>query len=168
MPLRDASYSPVTPGSPVTTGGAPGDSLRWRVSSPLIALKAAGVLLFSSAAVISVSQPVGIVITLVAAATLAGSLLRDLLVPVRVMVGSEGLSVVSGFAGRRSLPWRAITRIHVDERRRLGVRSQLLEIETAESLYLFGGSELSAPVESVAAELESRWASFRARSPEAG
>jgi hypothetical protein len=127
----------------------------------VVALKAGGASLFTCAAIVSAGQPVGVAVTLVAALVLSGSVLRDLLVPVRVAVDREGLVVVTGFAGRRSLPWQDVKRIHVDDRRRLGARSRLLEIETEESLYLFGGAELAASVESVADDLRSRWASWR-------
>jgi hypothetical protein len=80
--------------------------------------------------------------------------LRDLLAPVRLAADPTGVTVVSGFAGHRHLPWDQIERIRVDERRRFGARSQLLEIDTGESLHLFSGYELSASVSDVATLLQ--------------
>jgi hypothetical protein len=165
MTLRDASFPVAVPSESVTTGTTPDDARCWRVSGPLTAFKAAGVLLFTCAALVSAGQPVGVATTLFAGVALAGSVIRDLLVPIRVGAGHDGLVVVTGFVGRRTLPWHAVTRIQVDERRRLGTRSRLLEIETEESLYLFGRSELTAPVESVAEELRSMWATRLAADP---
>jgi hypothetical protein len=62
--------------------------------------------------------------------------------------------VVTGFAGRRRLAWGDIERIRVDERQRLGTRSELLEIDAGESLHLFSAYELNAPCAEVAAALE--------------
>ena len=63
--------------------------------------------------------------------------LRDLIAPVRLSADAEGVTVVSGFAGRRRLPWAAIERITVDTRTRRGLRSETLEIDTGEAIHLF-------------------------------
>jgi hypothetical protein len=89
-----------------------------------------------------------------AALALAAFALRDLLAPVRLAADPTGVTVVSGFAGQRHLPWARIERIRVDERHRFGMRSQLLEIDTGDSLHLFSGYELSASCAEVAALLQ--------------
>ncbi|GAA1802330.1 hypothetical protein GCM10009835_21310 [Planosporangium flavigriseum] len=128
--------------------------LRWRVNPRFTVLKFAVAVLFAVVAAMFGSDPAGAGIALVAAAALAAFGLRDLLVPVRLAVDPTGVTVASGFAGRRHLPWAAIDRIRVDERRRLGVRSQLLEIDTGDSLHLFSAYELSASCEEVATLLQ--------------
>jgi hypothetical protein len=140
-------------------GGQSGDSepqgeLRWRVNPRLTALKLAVAVLFLIAALFFRSDPAGVVIALAAALALGAFALRDLLVPVRLAADPTGVTVVSGFADRRHLPWERIERIRVDERRRLGVRSQLLEIDTGDSLHLFSGYELSASCAEVATLLQ--------------
>jgi hypothetical protein len=81
-----------------------------------------------------------------AAVLLAGYAARDLLVPRRLSADADGITLVAGFAGRRRLAWSEIQRVRVDERRRLGTRSELLEIDTGDQLYLFSGYDLGMPV----------------------
>jgi hypothetical protein len=132
----------------------PGE-LRWRVNLRFTVLKIAVAVIFLATAVLLFrSDPVGLAIGLAAALALGAFALRDLLVPVRVAADPTGVTVASGFAGHRHLPWARIERIRVDERHRLGVRSQLLEIDTGDSLHLFSSYELSAAPAEVAELLE--------------
>jgi hypothetical protein len=131
---------------------APGE-LRWRVNPRFTALKFAAAVIFLATTLWFRSDPAGLVIALAAALALGAFALRDVLVPVRLAADPTGVTVVSGFAGRH-LPWGRIERIRVDERRRLGVRSQLLEIDAGDSLHLFSGYELSASPDEVAELLE--------------
>ena len=55
--------------------------------------------------------------------------------------------------GHREVPWSAVERVRVDVRHRLGLRSELLEIDTGETLHLFGASELGADCADVAERL---------------
>jgi len=88
-----------------------------------------------------------------AAAALLGWATRDVLVPVRLAVDPEGLTVVSGFAGRRRLPWSQVAEIRVDQRTRLGRSNAALEVDAGETLHLFGRFDLDADPVEVAAEL---------------
>ncbi|HET8683301.1 MAG TPA: PH domain-containing protein, partial [Micromonosporaceae bacterium] len=99
------------------------------------------------------ADPARLALALVAAAGFAGFALRDLLVPVRLTAGYEGVTVVTGLAHRRRLAWSQIERVRVDVRPRLGTRSELLEIDAGESLHLFSTHELGAPVSEVAETL---------------
>jgi Bacterial PH domain len=132
----------------------PADGPRWRVNTRLTWIKIAGAVVFLVAAVVFGSDPVGIAIAVVAAGALGAYALRDLLAPVRLAADPTGVTVVSGFAGHRHLAWGEIERIRVHERRRFGARSQLLEIDTGDTLHLFSGYELSAACADVAARLE--------------
>ncbi|MFV2102295.1 PH domain-containing protein [Micromonospora sp. LOL_024] len=78
------------------------------------------------------------------AATLAAWAARDLLTPVRLEVDADGITVPSGWTGRRQLPWSAIETIRVDRPggRRLG--GPVLEIDAGESLHLFSRQDLGA------------------------
>jgi len=131
-------------------GAAAPDRLSWRVSRKMTALKAAGVLAFTVMALLSLGEPVRPVVAGLAALILAGYALRDLVAPVRLEADPDGVTVVTGFAGRRRLAWSQIERVRVDERRRLGVRSELLEIDTGESLHLLSQYDLDASVRDVA------------------
>jgi hypothetical protein len=76
--------------------------------------------------------------------------LRDVLAPVRLAADATGLDVTRGYAGRRHLDWSDVERVRVDERLRLGVRSQLLEIDADVELYLFSRFDLGTDPEDAA------------------
>lgn len=102
----------------------------------------------------------GLGLAAVAAVAVGAYALRDILAPVRLAADREGLTVVTGFAGKRQIPWRDVERIRVDRSARVGLRAMLdaehtalLEVDTGSSLHLFGASELGAPVEEVAETL---------------
>ncbi|BCJ43502.1 hypothetical protein GCM10010168_41880 [Actinoplanes ianthinogenes] len=79
--------------------------------------------------------------------------LRDLLVPVRLAADAGGVTVVTGFARRRRLAWSDVERVRVDRTTRRGLRSELLEIDAGDAVYLFGAHELGAMPEDVVTEL---------------
>ena len=81
---------------------------------------------------------------LAAAAGLGGWALRDLLAPVRLVADAEGITVVSGFARRRRLPWTEVDRVRLDRRDRLGMISDLLEVDEDDALFLFSTHDLGA------------------------
>jgi hypothetical protein len=84
---------------------------------------------------------------------LAGWALRDLIAPVRLAADPDGVAVAVGFAGRRRLGWSEIERVRLDRRDRLGVRTNLLEIDAGDHLYLFSRYDLGAEPEDVLAAL---------------
>jgi hypothetical protein len=92
-------------------------------------------------------------IAALAAAGLAAFALRDVLAPVRLAADGQGVTVVTGFAGRRRIPWSEIERIRVDVRQRIGRKSELLEIDTGETLHLLSAAELGADLDDVVATL---------------
>ncbi|MEU8332321.1 PH domain-containing protein [Micromonospora sp. NPDC048839] len=127
---------------------------QWRVPASLPAAKlAGGVLLVALGLLFADGDPVRLVLAVLAAAALAVWAVRDLIAPVRLTVDQAGLTVIRGFAGRRLLPWAAIEAIAVDRRPRLGLTSEVLEIDAGESLHLFGRYDLGATPEEVAAAL---------------
>ncbi|MEO3796170.1 PH domain-containing protein [Nonomuraea sp. B10E15] len=130
----------------------------WRVRRELAVLKILGALACAGLALYWwAGADVGGVILAVPAAVLIGAMgLRDLLVPVRLAADESGITVVHGFAGRRHVPWEAISDIKVDVRRRWGVRSEMLEIDTGDFLHIFSPHELGASPTEVAAALRRR------------
>ena len=76
-----------------------------------------------------------------------------MLAPVRLAADAEGLTVVSGFAGHRRLPWSQVESIGVDRRTRLGLSSAVLEVDAGETLHLFDRYDLNADPVEVAEEL---------------
>ena len=102
-------------------------------------------------------EPLASLVGVLAAAGLAAYGLRDVLSPVRLAADATGLDLVRGYAGRRHLAWSDVERLHVDERLRLGVRTQLLEIDADVELYQFSRFDLGAdPPEALAAVLAVR------------
>ena len=79
--------------------------------------------------------------------------LRDVLRPVRLAADAEGVTVVAGFASRRRLGWAQIERVRVDRRTHRGLRSEMLELDAGDAIYLFSAHELGALPEDVAAAL---------------
>lgn len=79
--------------------------------------------------------------------------LRDLVVPVRLSADTDGVTVITGFAQRRHVPWPEIERVRVDIRSHRGLRSELLELDAGEAIFLFSANDLGALPEDVAAAL---------------
>ena len=89
----------------------------------------------------------------VAAAVVVGLALwavRDLVAPVRLAADPAGLTVATGFAGRRRLAWSQVERVRVDVRR----RSRMLEVDIGDHLYLYSRYDLDADLDTVAGRLE--------------
>ena len=132
------------------------EPLSWRVKPVLPVTKLLGaVAVLVLVAAFGQGDPVQWVLAAAVALGLTGWALRDLIVPVRLTADAEGLTVIAGLAGRRCLPWAQIERVRVDRRERLGLRSELLEVDTGESLYLFSAHELGAAPDEVASVLTS-------------
>jgi hypothetical protein len=144
---------PAGPAGSGRSGRAGGPERSWRVSGGTTALKLAAAAAFALVALLSLDNPVRLAFAALAAAVLAGYAVRDLVAPVRVRADPSGVTVVAGFAGRRRLAWAQIERVRVDEHRRLGLRSELLEIDAGDALYLFSPYDLGAPCGEVAQTL---------------
>jgi Bacterial PH domain len=127
---------------------------RWRVASTPTLLKFAGALLLAAVAVLSGDERERLLLAGVGALALGVYGLRDIVAPVRLSADAEGVTVVSGFARRRGVPWREIERVGLGEHRSLGLRTEILEIDAGESLHLFSRYDLGAPCAEVAATLE--------------
>jgi hypothetical protein len=80
--------------------------------------------------------------------------LRDVVAPVRLAADTGGITVVAGFAGRRRVPWAAIERVRLDRRDRLGITSELLEVDADDALFLFSMHDLGADPRDVLPVLE--------------
>lgn len=127
---------------------------RWRVAPAPTLLKFAGALLLAAVAALSGAERERLLLAGVAALALGAYGLRDLLAPVRVAADAEGVTVVSGYAGHRRIPWREVEHVGLGEHRSLGLRSEVLEIDAGESLHLFSRYDLGVPCSEVAETLE--------------
>jgi hypothetical protein len=172
LPLCDAGRvelrAPVPDGDPYdgaeegawAAGGgtAPDDEVpagpaTWRVDRRLTIAKIAGAGIFALAAVIGYPDAGQVGLAGLAAVLLAVLAVRDLIAPVRLAADSTGVTVATGFAGRRQIGWDSVERVRVDARRGLVVRSQVLELDAGDNLYFFSVHELGAPCDEVARRL---------------
>jgi hypothetical protein len=120
-------------------GGTDSVSFRVPTRMPVVKLGLAALVLVG--ALVS-GERLAVIVGVLAAVGLTAYGLRDLLAPVRLAADATGLDLVRGYAARRHLDWSDVERVHVDERLRLGVRSQLLEIDADVELYLFSRFDL--------------------------
>ncbi|RLP99026.1 PH domain-containing protein [Micromonospora sp. CV4] len=127
---------------------------QWRVPAGVPLAKLAGaVVLVALGLLLAEGDPVQLTLIGLVVAGLVGWALRDVLAPVRLAADPAGVVVPQGFAGRRLLPWATVERITVDRRPRLGLTTELLEIDAGESLHLFGRYDLGATPDEVAEAL---------------
>lgn len=154
MELRSGSVPEPEASRP---GGSAGSPNRWRVTPGLVVAKAIGAVALGLVALFAWfldADRLQIAVAGLAAVGVAAFALRDLIAPVRVEADAGGIGVVTGFARRVRLPWPRIEAVRVDTRSRYGLRSEHLEIDAGESLYLFSANDLGAPPAEVAAALE--------------
>jgi hypothetical protein len=112
-------------------------------------VKLAGAVLLAVVAATSGTERGRLLLVGVAALALAGWGLRDVLAPVRLAADEHGVTVVTGYARHRRIPWADIERVGVGEHRSLGLHTQILEIDTGETLHLFSRHDLGASCEDV-------------------
>src|SRR5512142_1368866 len=120
MRLRDAAFDPRE-SEPSPSGDAPDGVRRWRVSRSLVMVKGLGTAALCAVALLYHAYPDRLTVSVAGALVVGVLLVRDLLVPVRLEADPGGVTVVSGFAGRRRLDWSEVERVRVDDRRRLGL-----------------------------------------------
>jgi hypothetical protein len=128
-------------------------SLHWRVSTGFALLKGGAAIGLVLAGVFAAENNRMLAAALVAAAILGVYALRDVIAPVRLAADLDGVTVVSGYAGRRRIAWAEVERMRVDARSRGGLRSELLEIDAGEHLFLLSRYDLNAHPADVYEEL---------------
>jgi hypothetical protein len=128
--------------------------MQWRIKPVLPVTKGMGAVAVVVLAVAFAGRdPVRWALAFVVGAVLAIWALRDLIAPVRLAADAGGITVITGFARRRHLPWAQIERVRVDVSSRRGLRSELLELDAGESIFLFSAHELGVLPEEVATAL---------------
>lgn len=137
---------------PSPQGKAEGEAA-WRVDKRLTVAKWVGAAIFALAALIGFRDPAQLIVVGIAAALLLALAVRDLISPVRLAAGPEGVTVAAGLRGRRTIPWSQVEHIKIDARRGMLLRSQVLELDAGDQLYFFSVNELGAPCEDVAETL---------------
>lgn len=142
MDIRSGTFSDSPEPSGTDVAPAP-TSLRWRVSPGFTALKGCAAIGLLLAGVFAAEDSRMLTAALVATAILAVYALRDVIAPVRLAADLDGVTVVSGYAGRRRIEWSQVERMRVDARSRGGMRSELLEIDAGEHLFLLSRYDLN-------------------------
>jgi len=128
--------------------------MQWRVRPVLPVTKLMGaVALLVLAAAFAGRDPIRWTLAAAVAAALAAWALRDVLVPVRLAADADGVTVLAGLLGKRRLAWDQLERVRVDRTARRGLRTELLELDAGDAIYLFGARELGALPDEVAAAL---------------
>jgi hypothetical protein len=128
--------------------------MQWRIKPVLPVTKAMGVVAVLVLAVAFAGRdPIRWGLATLVAVLVAIWALRDLVAPVRLAADAGGVTVITGFAHRRHLPWAQIERVRVDVSSRRGLRSELLELDAGDAIFLFSAHELGALPEEVATAL---------------
>jgi hypothetical protein len=128
--------------------------MQWRIKPVLPVSKVMGVVAVLVLAVAFAGRdPVRWSLAVVVAVAVTIWALRDLIAPVRLAADAGGVTVLTGFARRRHLPWAQIERVRVDARSHRGLRSELLELDAGDSIFLFSAHDLGALPEEVATAL---------------
>lgn len=124
--------------------------LTWRVPRHVVAIKVAVTAVLALSALWFSYDTARFAVAAIATLVAAAYAVRDLVWPVRLAADAEGVGVSRGFFGLRFLTWDQIVRIRVDERRRFGTVTRLLEIDVDYTLFLFSRHELGADPQEVA------------------
>lgn len=122
---------------------------QWRVPRRVVTLKVIVAIVFIGLAWWFIADPERLLVAALVALVIATYAIRDVIWPVRLSVGRDGVMVSRGFVGRREIAWGEIERVRMDRRRRLGSTSEMLEIDIDTTLFLFSKHELDAPLEDV-------------------
>ncbi|MEV0899617.1 PH domain-containing protein [Actinoplanes sp. NPDC049802] len=128
--------------------------MQWRVKPALPVSKLiAAVALLVLAAGFAEGDPVRWALAAVTATGLTVWAARDLVVPVRLAANGDGITVVTGFARRKHLPWSKIERVRVERANRRVFRGDVLEIDAGDTIHTFSAHELGAMPDDVAVSL---------------
>jgi len=128
--------------------------MQWHIKPVLPVTKGMGAVAVVVLAVAFAGRdPVRWTLALVVAVVLAVWAVRDLVAPVRLAADAGGVTVITGFARRRHLPWAQVERVRVAVSSRRGLRSELLELDAGESIFLFSAHELGVLPDEVATAL---------------
>ena len=127
----------------------------WRIKPVLPVTKVLGAIaIVVLAAAFSRRDPVQWALAGIVAVTLCGWALRDIVAPVRLAADADGVTVITGFARRRRLAWADVERIRLERRERRGLRSEHIEVDVGDNIYLFTVHDLGTEPAAVLPQLE--------------
>jgi hypothetical protein len=93
-------------------------------------------------------------VLLLAAAGVAAYAGRDVVAAQRLRADGDGVVAVRGYSSRRVLAWSEIERIRVYATSRLGARSEMLEVDTGDEIFLFSRYDLGVDPDEALRALE--------------
>jgi hypothetical protein len=93
-------------------------------------------------------------VLLLAAAGGAAYAGRDLFAGERLRADADEVVAVRGYSSRRVLAWSEVERIRVYTSSRFGTRSEMLEVDTGDDIFLFSRFDLGVDPEEALAALE--------------
>jgi hypothetical protein len=117
----------------------------------LIKLGVAALLALAALVVDNESQTLVLLVAAAGAAAYAG---RDLLARERLRADADEIVAVRGYSSRRVLAWSEIERIRVYATSRLGTRSEMLEVDTGDEIFLFSRFDLGVDPDEALGALE--------------
>jgi hypothetical protein len=94
------------------------------------------------------------IVLLVVAAGMAAYAGRDLFARERLRADADEVIAVRGYSSRRVLAWSEIERLRVYATTRLGTRSEMLEVDTGDEIFLFSRFDLGVEPEEALAAIE--------------
>jgi Bacterial PH domain len=147
------------PGNPDEPSGRPSEpasEITFRVPTGVIVIKFGLAAVILAATLLS-GDRLAVLVGVAGALALTVVGLRDVLARDRLRADAKGVDLVHGYRGRAHLDWAEIEQLRIDERPRLGVRAQLLEVDADDHLYLFSRYDLGVqPDEALQALLQVR------------
>jgi hypothetical protein len=117
----------------------------------LVKFAVAAVLALVALVVGNESQTLVLLVAAAGAAAYAG---RDLFAGERLRADADEIIAVRGYSSRRVLAWSEIERIRVYASSRLGTRSEMLEVDTGDEIFLFSRFDLGVDPEEALGALE--------------
>lgn len=120
---------------------APTGPLSYRVPGRVLAAKIAATVLVALLTLFA-NDRLQLLVGIAATVALGSYAVRDLLLRERLRADDDGVTVARGYAGHAHLPWSSVERVQVDERMRLGARTELLEIDAGEQIFQFSRFDL--------------------------
>jgi hypothetical protein len=121
------------------------------VPTRVIVAKFAGAVIVALIAVL-VSRRTQLVVGLAGAGGLLAFAVRDLLTRERLRADDRGVTIAR-VLGRVHVGWPTVERIQVDSRLRLGVRTELLEIDAGDNVFQFSRYDLGVDAAQAAEDL---------------
>jgi hypothetical protein len=119
-----------------------------------VMLAKAGVAVVLLLVALAVSNESQRIVLLIAAAAMGAYAGRDVFARERLRADGDQVVAVRGYSSRRVLAWSEIERIRVYGTNRLGARSEMLEVDTGDEIFLFSRFDIGVDPDEAVRALE--------------